>query len=353
MAISISYLPSNAISAYISQSQVGVASQNATTTQADPLATAQSTSASSQTASSQSSSASVITQLSVAGQVKSSLADLQDKAVALKSISKSPNISDFQVVVQGFTQAFNSLNNSLKELSSKQSAPRTDNFSRQTLQDVRKAAAGDNGNALTSLQKLGISPQPNGTLSVNQNQLAKSFKENPAGTLSTITDFAKRIAQTVNNQLSNSTTNTQNTGRTIDKQITGKADETEAASIATGTQDRNRETRSSSTGNVAETQVSSSAVETPAPGNSTGTTLPDSTTIDKKVNDSGAPVSRPENRVDQTNTNSTAQNSADTHSQQPAQPLPPVQLPPPVQTPGPVTNTARAAVTAFTSIAAI
>lgn len=312
MAISLSYLPSNALSAYI-QAQTGVASQNANTTTPDPLAAAQNTSTTPQTDTSQSGTASVITQLSVPGQVKATLADLQDKAAALKSLSTTPNISDFQVIVQGFTQAFNSLNQNIKALVSKQNS--TDNRPSQALYDVRKAAAGDNGNSLAALQKLGVAPQANGTLSVNQHQLANSYQNNHSETVATISALANRVAQATERNLS------------------GNAAEAQIASSA------------APYGNVAETQVSSGTTDSQFSGSTAGSHLPDNTVIDKTLNDVNTHVSQPEN------TGSTTKSSTETHTQLPAQS--PAPSSPPVQTPAPVSNTAHTAVATYTSVAAI
>lgn len=312
MAISISYLPSNAISAYI-QAQTGVASQNAATP--DPLAAAQNTSTTPQTDTSQSGTASVITQLSVPGQVKSTLADLQDKAVALQSFSASPNISDFQVIVQGFTQAFNSLNQNIKALVSRQNS--TDNRPSQALYDVRKAAAGDNGNSLAALQKLGVAPQANGTLSIDRNQLANSYQNNHAETLATISALANRVAQAA------------------DKNLSGNAADAQIASS---------------------TAPYSNVAETPVSGNAASNAIIDkqvNAAIDKQVNAVSMHVSQPENTGSAASTTDTAKISAETHTQQPVQPSPPAPSSPPVQTPAPVGNTAHTAVAIYTSVAAI
>ncbi len=333
MVISISYLPSNAVSAYISsQAQTGAASQNATT-QTDPLVASQSTSTTQQTDTAPISSASVITQLSIPGQVKSTLADLKDQAVALTSISKSPNISDFQVIVQGFTQTFNSISKSLKELASRQSTPSTDNRPAQALNDVRKAAAGNN--ALTSLQTVGITPQANGTLSIDKNQLAKSYQNNPAETLATISNLANRIAQAADNNLSGNATNSQTAGGETSAPAAQRAND---AQFTGGTTDADRTTGTPLFGSAASDAIIDKQVNA---------------AIDRKVNEVSTPVSPADDTGSPTNTKSVAQSNAETHSRQPDKPSPPVQSSPPVQTPAPVSNTAHAAVAAYTSVAAI
>lgn len=145
---------------------------------------------------------SAITQLSALGQVKSSLADLQNKAEALKNFSKSPNFADFQGVVQGFVQSFNSLNKNVSQPTSKQGALSDDSRTEQAFNSVSKAIAGTNESGLSALQKMGVSQQANGTLSINQNQLEKSFQDNRPGALSTIFDLSNRVTQATDKQIS-------------------------------------------------------------------------------------------------------------------------------------------------------
>ena len=183
MAISGVGLSSNISSTPAVQGGVGPDSQN-------PLSTLQSK------------EKSALTQLSAFGQVKSSLADLQNKAEALKSFSKPPTFSDFQVVVQGFVQSVNSLNKTVSALTSKQGVLNADSRSGQALNSVNKAIDGANGGGLSGLQKMGISQQANGTFSVNQKQLEKSFQDNRPGALSTICDLANRVTQATDKQIS-------------------------------------------------------------------------------------------------------------------------------------------------------
>ena len=145
---------------------------------------------------------SALAQLSSLGQVKFSLADLQNKAGALKNFSKPPTFADLQVVVEGFVRSFNSLNKNVRALTSKQGAFNADNRSGQALNSVNNAIAGANGNGLFALQKMGISQQANGTFSINQNQLAQSFQDNRPDTLSTIFDLANRVTSATDKYIS-------------------------------------------------------------------------------------------------------------------------------------------------------
>ncbi len=183
MAISSVNLSPNTIGTPTSQVQVGFDPQN-------PLTTLQHK------------EDSAIAQLSAFGQVKASIADLQSKAQSLKNFSKPPTFGDLQVVVQGFVQSFNSLNKNISQLGSKQGALSADSRPGQALNNIRQAVAGANQSGLSALQKMGISQQANGTFSINQKQLEKSFQDNRPSALSTIFDLANRVTQATDKQLS-------------------------------------------------------------------------------------------------------------------------------------------------------
>lgn len=181
MTISIVGLSSNTISTSVSQVVSGSDPQN-------PLSTLQSK------------ENSAIAQLSALGQARASLTDLQSKAQALKNFSKPPTFTDFQLVVQGFVQSFNSFNKNVGAL--KQGALNADSLSGQALNSVSMAIAGTNESGFSSLQKMGISQQANGTLSINQNQFEKSFQDNRPSALSTIFDLSNRVTQAIDKQTS-------------------------------------------------------------------------------------------------------------------------------------------------------
>ena len=145
------------------------------------------------------------TQLSGFGRVKSSLADLQAKAQALKNFSKPPTFEDLKGVVQGFVQSFNALNKTVNEVSSQsQNSLNGDARPGQALSDVRKAAGGINDGSAGALQKLGIDSLKDGTLSISQGALLKSFQSDRAGTLTTLSNVADRVGKAIDKQLSSS-----------------------------------------------------------------------------------------------------------------------------------------------------
>jgi flagellar capping protein FliD len=198
MVISINYPLSTAIGAYTSQARADTVSQSSLVTQQSPLTSI----TLDPLAALRRIETSTVTQLSSYGQVKSSLADLQDKARALKNLSQPPTLLDFKGVVQAFVQSFNSVTQTVSNLTSKKGALNTENRPSQALNDIRKAAGGPKGNALSSLKELGISQQTDGTFAIDRKQLEKSFKDNPKDALSTVSGLASRVTQATDKLLS-------------------------------------------------------------------------------------------------------------------------------------------------------
>lgn len=144
------------------------------------------------------------TQLSPFGRVKSSLADLQAKAEALKNFSKPPTLNDFKGLVQGFVQSFNNLNKTVGEVSRQAS----ELYGKQaqaarTLDEIRKAA-GPNEASIASLQKQGIERQKDGAISLNLKTLEKSFQNDRQATLNSFSEVADRVGKAIDKQLSSS-----------------------------------------------------------------------------------------------------------------------------------------------------
>lgn len=183
MITSISYLPNAVSTASAAQAEAGASSQN-------PLAVLPN------------GESSVITRLSVFGQVKSSLADLQNRATALKALNQPPTFSDFQTVVQSFVQSFNSLNKTVNDATAKQAALASDNHSRQVLSEVRKATLGGSQSSVSAMQSLGMVSQANGALAINPMQLEKNFQESRPVAVATLADLANRVSITTSAQLS-------------------------------------------------------------------------------------------------------------------------------------------------------
>lgn len=143
-----------------------------------------------------------IASLSSLGRVRSTLAELQDRATALKTLNNPPTFTDFQAVVQSFVQSFNALNKAVNDTTAKQAAQESDKRAKQALNEVRNATLGSS--AASALQGLGVSQQGNGSLLIDPVQLEKGFQENRSSAVSTLTDLSNRVSLTVGKQLPDS-----------------------------------------------------------------------------------------------------------------------------------------------------
>lgn len=192
MVISVVNLPSDAFGSFTGQVQANVVSQNSSVTRLAPLSPPQDPVAALRRIEIGS-----VVQLSSFGQVRSSIADIQNKARALLTVNQSPNLSDFKGIVQAFVQSLNSIRKAVSNL-----ALSGDSWSGETLDGISKALDGSNGGTFSALKELGISQQDNGTFSVDQKQLEKAFQENPQGALSVVSDIADRVTKATDKQLS-------------------------------------------------------------------------------------------------------------------------------------------------------
>jgi hypothetical protein len=176
MAVSgVTFSTAGAIGAYASQSQGGTVRQNGGDSAALP------------------GNASAIVRLSPQAQLKSSLEDLQAKAQALQNFSKSPNLQDFKIAVQGVVSAINAVRQSANTKES-------DALAQQKAQSVAQSVFGDNGENKNALQKVGLQLQGNGQFSLDQNTLDNALGSNREGTVSALTQLASRVESAAGKQ---------------------------------------------------------------------------------------------------------------------------------------------------------
>jgi hypothetical protein len=141
-------------------------------------------------------------QLSAAGRIQSSLANLQTNAQALSTISQSTPPGELATLVNGVVQSFNNLNRTVSDVSSQPSGGSSGNAQPvQALNAINHALAGADDASVGALQKLGLVRQSDGSLSTNQIALDKSFQANPSGTSTTLARAAGRIDHAVSQQL--------------------------------------------------------------------------------------------------------------------------------------------------------
>lgn len=190
MAISsIASASTSAIDAYTAQSRSSDLRQNSSNTQ-------------------QSQQSSAITKLSAEGVAKSSLEDLQAKARTLKSLSKSPNLQDFKVAVQGVISSINTIRQSV-------AAAETSRGAKQAADNVDKSVFG-NKNESSTLQQAGLNRQTNGSLGVDEKNFDAALQKDRQGTLNAFSALASRVDEAAGKQIQangNSDINTSNLSR--------------------------------------------------------------------------------------------------------------------------------------------
>jgi hypothetical protein len=130
-------------------------------------------------------------QISVLGQVKVSLEDLQSKAQALQNFSGPPTATDLTLAVQAFAQSYNNLQQVVASSQSANTNSNNDHRANQVQSDVLQALNGPSGD--NTLQQVGIEQLPNGQLTVNTQQLGAALQNDQTGTLNTLGQIASRV----------------------------------------------------------------------------------------------------------------------------------------------------------------
>jgi len=151
---------------------------------------------------------SAITRLSAEGVAKSSLEDLQAKARTLKNLTKSPNLQDFKVAVQGVISSINTIRQSV-------AAAETSRSAKQTVDNVDKSVFGNKSES-ASLQQAGLNRQNNGSLAVDENKFDSAFQKDRQGTVNAFSALASRVDEAAGKQTQangNSDINTSNFSR--------------------------------------------------------------------------------------------------------------------------------------------
>lgn len=147
------------------------------------------------------------TQLSDFGRVRLTLDDLQAQAQAIRNFNNPPTFSDFTVAVQSVVQSINALSQTVSAAAARREENRAvsaavDQRSLQALNEVRRAAAGPDENALADLREIGVSRLRDGTFEVNEDRLQQAFLENREDTVATVEAFSSRLETAAGQQLS-------------------------------------------------------------------------------------------------------------------------------------------------------
>lgn len=144
-------------------------------------------------------------QLSAFGQVKSSFVDIQSAAKSLSAPGKSSTTEDITKAVQSFADT---LNNAAKAVAVAKGdggpagALANDAHANFAAFDLKKIVAG--GNNTTDLKKIGISVNPDGTLSVDTQALQSALQANPNSVQDTLARVGTQAAQVSQQELAGS-----------------------------------------------------------------------------------------------------------------------------------------------------
>jgi len=128
-------------------------------------------------------------QISVLGQLKSALADVHNAANALAEPSQSATIEQVKMTVQNFVVVFNNANSILAGVAAdKSNSLAGDNRIRQAGIDLN--SVGTAGNIATELDKIGMTANRDGFLTLDTQALEKAFQANPQGVTETLAKVA-------------------------------------------------------------------------------------------------------------------------------------------------------------------
>jgi hypothetical protein len=153
-------------------------------------------------------SSSSVTRISVSGKALVSLDSLQAFAEAAKNANVPPTVSDFKVLVNGVVNGINALRQSVAN------AANSDNSLANSLQkrlDAIDQIASKSRESAAALSKIGLGQQDNGSFTVNQKQLLKSFNEDKEGAFAAFTNFAGKVSGAAGNNSSKDVEDTEKT----------------------------------------------------------------------------------------------------------------------------------------------
>lgn len=143
-------------------------------------------------------------QLSSYGQIKSGFASLQSTGQALTTLSKNTSATDVTKAAQSFVDAFNSTTSAVSTaVNGNGKSPgvlANDSLARLSSNDLRRVVTSGSSNA--DLQKIGISVNSNGSLSLDSAALGKAIAANPDAVKGTLAKLGQQASTTATKELS-------------------------------------------------------------------------------------------------------------------------------------------------------
>lgn len=142
-------------------------------------------------------------QLSAFGQVKSAFADLEAKAKGLGEPKKTATAAETGKAVEAFVAAYNNaaatVGNATRGEGPKAGALAGEGRAQVAAADLRQALS--SGNTRAELQKLGVTQDQNGTLTVNAAALNQAFQANPDQTRATLARIGGQVGEAVGREV--------------------------------------------------------------------------------------------------------------------------------------------------------
>jgi flagellar hook-associated protein 2 len=145
-------------------------------------------------------------QLSSYGQIQSGFASLQTAGKSLSSLSPTATASTVSTAAQNFAKAYNTTNSavstSINGAGTSKGALANDQLARVAGNDLHGIST--NGVSAADLQKIGISTNKDGSLSLDTTALANAMAANPTAVTGTLAKLGRNANTTATNELSSS-----------------------------------------------------------------------------------------------------------------------------------------------------
>lgn len=140
--------------------------------------------------------------LSVVGQLRAGLDQVQVQARRLQDVAAFGAPQELQAAVRNFAQAINALNGTA---AAARNAPNNPPEARQQAarvqEEMRRALQSSTPEDGQLLQNIGVTMQRDGTLAVNQARLDAALRENRAAVTQPVTDVATRVQSAAQRQM--------------------------------------------------------------------------------------------------------------------------------------------------------
>ena len=148
-------------------------------------------------------------QLSSFGKVKSAFADVETAAAALSDSKQSANLAGIRKLAGNFVKAFNGAVQEARSAAAQPGSAVEGSQARTAESDLRRSVGTDA--ALADLRRIGITPQPNGTLAIDSNAVDSALSADSGAVASALSSVGQQVERTTAAQLADGG----NVGKTV------------------------------------------------------------------------------------------------------------------------------------------